>query len=149
MDGKPFLEDLKRQAENEKLDLEEGVRYLLIATVGIVEYTQEIINKQGKLESKLTGHLEQWETVNKKRNKLLINIENFNGELKKNPAFILGNFFHGKPKRLIAILATVFIALNAWISLVFLPGVRRMILLFLVPFGFPKEWVDVISPPGD
>lgn len=141
MDGKPFLTELKELVKEDETSQEEVNRYLLVGMIGISDSISE-----------LSGKMDDLQTQNTESTKLLTDlgkqVEGIGGELvelgvsvKKNPAFIVGEYFKGGGKRFVLAVSTLFALMNLW----FISEIRRSILLFLVPLGFPKEWVDYLT----
>lgn len=68
-------------------------------------------------------------------------IGDINNIIATNPMVRVGKFVKAKPKQAISIGFGIMALSNIW----FVDSFRRTALLLLVPLGFPKEWVDLLT----
>jgi hypothetical protein len=120
MNGTNLMKEIRKFAQEEKLDADEGLRITLAAIADVLENQHEMgsrIDKQGVT--------------------FTVALEKHMKYVKDNIMFKVGLFIRHNRKLFWALVGLTFILSNLW----FVPELRVGVATLLVPLGFPMEWV--------
>jgi len=164
MNGKNFIADIREGIKEGKIDTEQATIISLGVSADLLENQHELGELIERIEKDLQVREQKAKEIARASEEKIIStiveveksilnsrkteLEEVNKDIKEikcgldsNPLVRIGKFIKAEPKKTLLVGFVIMAFSNIW----FIDSFRRGALLLLVPLGFPKEWVDLLT----